>query len=85
MFTPDGMLTSQAIAESARIIRGEQLGNPHLRAHLTADGSDITDWGKYSTQTHQSPYGDFQVHYYYNRESGRVAYDYDYKIVMNRR
>nr|WP_326600534.1 RHS repeat-associated core domain-containing protein [Streptomyces sp. NBC_01803] len=85
IFAPDGRLTPQAIDESVRIIPGERLGNPHLRAHLTADGSDISDWGKYSTGTHQSPYGDFQVHYYYNPESGQVAYDYDYKIVMNRR
>ncbi|MGP3969855.1 RHS repeat-associated core domain-containing protein, partial [Streptomyces sp. 6N223] len=85
IFTPDGRMTPQAIAESVRIIDGNNLGNAHLRAHLTADGSSIADWGKYSTTTHQSPYGDFRVHFYYNPETGQVAYDYDYKVVMNRR
>ncbi len=51
---------------------------------MTADGSDLRDWGKYSTRTHQSPYGDFQVHYYYNPETGKILL-YDYKVVMNRR
>ncbi|WP_243715819.1 hypothetical protein, partial [Micromonospora sp. KC207] len=85
MFTPGGGLTSQAIGESRLIIRGSDLGNQQLRAHLTRDGSDIADWGKYTTRTHQSPYGDFQVHYYYNSRTGNVAYDYDYKVVMNAR
>ncbi|MGK5531354.1 hypothetical protein, partial [Streptomyces sp. URMC 129] len=85
IFTPDGRLTPQAIAGSREVIAGEDLGNPHLRAHLTADGSNLSDWGKYSTSTHQSPFGDFQVHFYYNRETGQVVYDYDYKAVMNRR
>src|SRR6266536_1046514 len=56
-----------------------------LRAHLTRDGSDIADWGKYTTRTHHSPSGDFQVHYYYNPTTGAVAYDFDYKVVMNAR
>jgi hypothetical protein len=41
--------------------------------------------GKYTTRTHQSPEGDFQVHYYMNERTGKVAYDYDYKAVLNRR
>ncbi|SCG71173.1 intein C-terminal splicing region/intein N-terminal splicing region/RHS repeat-associated core domain-containing protein [Micromonospora coxensis] len=85
MFTPGGGLTRQAIDESQLIIRGSDLGNQQLRAHLTRDGSDIADWGKYTTRTHQSSYGDFQVHYYYNSRTGNVAYDYDYKVVMNAR
>jgi len=85
LFTADGGLTSQAINESRLIIRGSDLGNRQLRAHLTRDGSDIADWGKYTTRTHHSPSGDFQVHYYYNPTTGAVAYDFDYKVVMNAR
>ncbi|MCX5121792.1 polymorphic toxin-type HINT domain-containing protein [Micromonospora sp. NBC_00362] len=85
VFTPSGRLANQAIAESRLIIRGSDLGNQHLRSHLTRDGSDIADWGKYTTRTHHSSYGDFQVHYYYNSKTGSVSYDYDYKAVMNAR
>ncbi|AVT39612.1 RHS repeat domain-containing protein [Plantactinospora sp. BB1] len=85
VFTKGGELTGQALDESHLIIRGTDLGNPGLRAHLVQDGSDLADWGKYTTRTHQSPYGDFQVHFYYNPKTGSVAYDYDYKVVMNAR
>jgi hypothetical protein len=85
MFTPGGDLTSEAIGESRLIIRRSDLGNQQLRSHLTSDGSDIADWGKYTTRTHQSPYGNFQVNHYYNSATGNVAYDYDYKVVMSAR
>ncbi|WP_277742410.1 putative T7SS-secreted protein [Streptomyces sp. LX-29] len=85
MFTPDGRLTDQAIRESDPIIQGDLLKNPHVIKRLTADGSQLADWAKYTTGTHQSPYGDFQVHYYYNPKTGEVAYDSDYKVVLNRR
>ncbi|GAA2418866.1 hypothetical protein GCM10010420_56760 [Streptomyces glaucosporus] len=67
------------------IIPGEQLDDPEVIRVLTADESNIADWGKYSTRVHQSPYGDFQVHYCYNSKKGEVSYDIDYKAVMNRR
>jgi hypothetical protein len=60
VFTPEGGLTDQAINESRLIIPGNDLGNQWLRARLTGDGSDIADWGKYTTRTHQSPFGDFR-------------------------
>ncbi|WP_240649562.1 RHS repeat-associated core domain-containing protein [Streptomyces sp. Z26] len=85
MFTKNGELTDTAIRNSCEIIPGTSLKHPPVKAHLTADGSSMRDWAKYSTPTHQSPYGDFQVHYYYNSKTGSVAYDYDYKAVMNAR
>ncbi|MFE2493920.1 putative T7SS-secreted protein [Streptomyces scopuliridis] len=84
IFNENGWLTPQAIADSRRVIDGEKLGNPVVRDLMTSDGSHLSDWGKYTTRTHQSPYGDFQVHYYYNPETGRVL-NYDYKVIMNRR
>ncbi|WP_079193211.1 putative T7SS-secreted protein [Streptomyces sp. CB02488] len=84
IFNENGWLTPDAIADSRRVIDGEKIGNPAVREAMTSDGSNLSDWGKYTTRTHQSPYGDFQVHYYYNPETGRVL-NYDYKVIMNRR
>jgi hypothetical protein len=84
IFNESGWLTPQAIADSREVINGSDIGNPQVRELMTSDGSNLSDWGKYSTRTHQSPYGDFQVHYYYNPVTERVL-NYDYKVVMNRR
>lgn len=83
-FNENGWLTPEARAKSYRIIPGDQIGNPEVRRLMTSDGSTLSDWGKYTTLTHQSPYGDFQVHYYYNPATGRML-NYDYKAVLNRR
>ncbi|MFF7747927.1 putative T7SS-secreted protein [Streptomyces sp. NPDC007971] len=84
LFNENGWLTPEAIAESRLVIPGDRLGNEEVRNLMVSDGSNLSDWGKYSTRTHQSPYGDFQVHYYYNPVTGRIL-NYDYKVVMNRR
>jgi hypothetical protein len=83
-FTAGGSLTPDAIANSRLIMRGSDMGNKALRARFEERGG-VAQWGKYSSETHQSPYGDYQVHYYMNRTSGEVMYDFDYKAVMNRR
>ena len=80
VFTSSGRLSGAAINESRQIIPGTELNNKDLVRRLTSDGSDIADWGKYSTRTHQSPSGDFQVHYYMNRTTGTIDYGYDYKV-----
>jgi hypothetical protein len=54
-------------------------------SELTADGSNIADWGKYTSETFQSPAGSFQVHFYMNQVTGAVNYNIDYKIVFNGR
>jgi hypothetical protein len=83
VFTSSGRLSSGAIADSRQIIPGSRLGNKDLISRLTSHGSDIADWGKYATRTHQSPSGDFQVHFYMNRVTGAVDYGYDYKVIFN--
>jgi hypothetical protein len=81
VFTSSGRLSSEAIGESRQIIPGAKLGNKKLVARLTSDGSSISDWGKFVTRTHQSPSGDFEVHFYMNRSSGAIDYGY-YKSVF---
>ncbi|MGW0916783.1 polymorphic toxin-type HINT domain-containing protein [Streptomyces sp. NPDC002784] len=83
-FTRSGQLTPDAISGSRLAMPGTKMGNKELQARFAERGG-ASQWGKYSTETHQSPYGDYQVHYYMNRVSREVMYDYDYKVVMNRR
>ncbi|MFI5755734.1 RHS repeat-associated core domain-containing protein [Streptomyces sp. NPDC051569] len=83
-FAESGQLTPDAISGSRLAMPGTKMGNKGLQARFAERGG-ASQWGKYSTETHQSPYGDYQVHYYMNRVSGEVMYDYDYKVVMNRR
>ncbi|WP_444663127.1 RHS repeat-associated core domain-containing protein [Cellulomonas sp. CW35] len=79
VFTSSGRLSPEAIAESREIISGADLSTRVIR-HLTSDGSDIADWGKYTTPFYRSPSGDFQVHFYMNRVTGAIDYEYDYKV-----
>ncbi|MCD0445945.1 hypothetical protein LO763_20245 [Glycomyces sp. A-F 0318] len=79
IFTPSGGLRRSVINASHMIISGERLGNKNLIAYLTRDGSSISDWGKFATPRFNSPFGRFEVHFYMNRRTGRVIYDYDYK------
>lgn len=83
-FTGSGRLTQGAIDGSRPIISGDKLGNANLVKALTSDGSKIGDWGKYATQTYQSPSGNFQAHFYMNSRTGAVNYDFDYKVVFAR-
>jgi len=87
IFTDSGELKPEIVANSARIINGSDIKNPNVIAALTSDGSDISDWGKYTTQTTVSPNseGPFQVHFYYNPVTGVVNYGIDYKVVFNSR
>jgi hypothetical protein len=72
-FNTDGTLTQQAINDSRLIIGPEDLSNPAIPA----------GYGKYSTQTFQSTYGNFQTHFYMNAGTGDVYYGLDYKSVFN--
>jgi len=82
-FTSSGGLQQEVIDGSTRIIPGSNINYPGVIKQLTSDGSDIADWGKYTSRTFQSPSGPFQVHYYYNPSTGVVDYGYDYKVVFN--
>jgi RHS repeat-associated protein len=73
-FTETGELTDEAIAQSKEIMTPEELNNPDIPS----------GYSKYSTQTYQSPSGDFQTHYYMNSNTGDVYYGSDYKAVFNR-
>ena len=78
-----GTISSEAIAGANRIIGGADLSNPEVIRALTADGSNIADWGKYATQTANGPSGPFQVHFYYNPVTGAANYANDFKVVFN--
>jgi hypothetical protein len=71
------------IRTSTRIIEGIDINNPAVIRALTADGSSIAEWGKYSTQSFASPGGPFKVHFYYNPRTGIANYSIDYKAVFN--
>lgn len=47
--------------------------NPAVVKELTKNGSSINDWAKMTTQTIQSPSGNFQVHFYKNLKTGEVS------------
>ena len=83
VFTNSGRLQQEVIEGSSRIIPGSNIRNSGVIKELTSDGSNIADWGKYTSRTFQSPSGPFQVHYYYNPSTGVVNYGYDYKVVFN--
>ncbi|MFI9275944.1 RHS repeat domain-containing protein [Kitasatospora sp. NPDC052896] len=83
-FTEDGRLTQEALDASEPAIPGSKLGNPVLQQRFAARGG-AAQWAKYASPTYASPFGDYQLHFYYNNTSGEVMYDLDYKAVMNRR
>jgi hypothetical protein len=58
---------------SRQIIAPGQLGNPAVPQ----------GFGKFSTQTFQSPSGPFQVHFYMNPSTEEIFYGLDYKAVFN--
>jgi hypothetical protein len=74
-FAPTGMLTDNAIS-SAKQVPG--LGPGELINPAIPPG-----FGKYTTDTFQSPAGNFQVHFYKNPNTGEVFYGLDYKAVFN--
>ncbi|WP_280725004.1 polymorphic toxin-type HINT domain-containing protein [Kitasatospora sp. MAA4] len=83
VFNEDGTLSQGAIRGAKKIIPGDEINNPNVRGYFDVNGG-ASQWGKYTTETYQSPYGPFQVHFYMNEETGEV-FNYDYKVVMNRR
>ncbi len=79
----NGGLHADVIAGSRPIMPGSALKNQGLIQRLTADGSNIADWAKMSTQSFKSPSGSFQVHFYKNLKTGAVHYADDFKAVFN--
>lgn len=81
IFTENGELTAEAIANSERIIEGEDLGNDSLVSVLKERGN-ISDWGKYKTVQLDSPTGKFEMHFYYNEVTREAYYEHDYKAIL---
>lgn len=79
----DGRLTVEAI-DSADIIRLKDglIKNPSIVQELTKDGSKITDWEKFTTQSVSGPNGSsLQVHFYKNKVTGKIDYETpDFKV-----
>ena len=74
-FTAAGTLTRDALA-SAQPVRNlgpGQLNNPAIPS----------GFGKYTTETFQSPAGNFQTHFYMNPATKDVFYGLDYKTIFN--
>jgi len=72
-FTATGELSPEAIQGATRIFAPGELGNPAI-----PEG-----FGKYTTETFQSPSGPFQAHFYMNAETGETFYGLDYKAIFN--
>lgn len=82
LFDEHGWVTPQAIAEEAKeIINGVHIKNGAVCRMMTEDGSRLADWSRHVTRTHQSPSGEFHVHFYYNKVTGKIL-PFDYKIVF---
>lgn len=83
ILTPGGAgLTKESVAASREIpISGGRLTNPAVVKELTADGSKIEDWGKFTTQSITLPSGQrSQIHYYMNKITGELNLNIDFKV-----
>lgn len=74
-FTATGTLTENALAtaQPVRNLGPGQLNNPAIPS----------GFGKYTTETFQSPAGNFQTHFYMNPATKEVFYGLDYKTIFN--
>jgi len=74
-FTSDGKLTQNVISNAKPVpgLGPGELNNPSIPK----------GFGKYTTETYQSPSGSFQIHFYKNPTTGEVLYDLDYKAIFN--
>lgn len=73
VFTSSGRLTQEVIENSRKIIDSSKIGNKAI-----PDG-----FSKYTTQSFQSPQGNFQAHFYKNDTTGEIFYGADYKIIYD--
>ena len=78
-----GKLTAKAVQNAKRINLAEgEVKNKAVRKILTKDGSKITDWVKFTTESVKLGNGQKkQIHFYKNLKNGKVDYEtVDYKI-----
>lgn len=83
IFTGSGALQPSVIQSSTPITARQNLRNPGVVKALTADGSSIADWAKFTTQSFESPAGPFQVRFYRNATTGATNYTIDYKVLIS--
>ncbi len=71
-----GKLTQEALAGAEEIPLKGGIQNPTVIDVLTSDGSNISDWGKFTTKgSVELPNGQkVQVHFYVNKKTGEVDY-----------
>lgn len=83
ILTNDGKLTQKAIKGSSEVILADGvIRNPSVVKTLTKDGSKISDWKKFTTESIRMPNGQsMQIHYYKNVKTGKIDYKtQDYKV-----
>ena len=80
MFSTDGKLVSSAVNTSKQIMTGVELKNENVLNILLSKDANINNWGKYATDTFNSPLGPGQVHFYMNKVTGEIVYNIDYKF-----
>jgi hypothetical protein len=87
MFDENGDLRPDIVTDPAtkEIINGTRIGNGNVVKSLTADGSNLSDWGKYETKSYYDFDGKttFKFHFYFNRVTGATNFLYDYKVKFN--
>jgi hypothetical protein len=74
-FTASGTLTKDALSASRPV--------PNLGPGQLNNSAIPSGFGKYTTETFQSPSGNFQVHFYMNPTTKEVFYGADYKTIFN--
>src|SRR5207249_1611632 len=72
VFQADGTLTQSAIDSSTNIIDAADIKNPSVPS----------GYSKYTTESFQSPAGDFKVHFYMDN-NGNVFYGQDFKVIFD--
>ncbi|MBN8828207.1 MAG: filamentous hemagglutinin N-terminal domain-containing protein [Sphingobacteriia bacterium] len=81
IFTKDGKLKPEIIRNAKFIDLKEGIKNQKVIEKLTENGSNIKDWGKFSTGELHGPSGKFEVHFYKNKITQEVNYDIDFKTI----
>ena len=76
-----GELTNFALSNVKILKEGKGLHNPKVITELTKDGSNISDWAKYTTKEPVilSNGQKVQVHFYRNDITGKINYNIDFK------
>jgi filamentous hemagglutinin len=78
----NGRLTPQAVLDAKEVKLKDPIRNPAVVEVLTSDGSNISDWGKFTTKSVTMPNGQrLQIHFYWNKVTNKVDYiTPDYKV-----